>query len=121
MKPQTEEVEIEKYNIMLRPSLDSFLHSYNTLNISLWDCFIKLFISLDNLFSFDFISKIQESLAIKKINNKNKKEKEAQIKKLTRSYKTSFNRFNNESTYYETDENGLRRREDIRLQKNRII
>ena len=121
MKPQTEEVEIEKYNIMLRPSLDSFLHSYNTLNISVWDCFIKLFISFDNLFSFDFISNTKESFAIKKINNKNKKEKAEKIKNLTHSYKTSFNRFNNESTYYETDEDGVRRREDIRLQKNRIL
>ncbi len=121
MKPQTEEVEIEKYNIMLRPSLDSFLHSYNSLDFSVSDFFLKLLISLDNLFSLEYINKAQENIVIRNINKKSKKHREVKIKNLTRSYKIAFNRFNNESTYYETDEDGLRRREDIRLQKNRMM
>lgn len=126
MKPQNEEteiqeVEIQEYNSMLRPSLDSFLHSYKGLDFSLFDLCVKVFVSLEDALSLDFISNTKESFAIKKINNKNKKEKAEKIKNLTRSYKTSFNRFNNESTYYETDEDGVRRREDIRLQKNRIL
>jgi len=120
MKPQKkEEVEIKKYNTMLRPSLDSFIHCYKGLNFSLSNMFIKFCVIIDNALSFDFISKIKEQYAIKKINKKAKKEKQLEIKNLARSYKTAFNRFNKEPTLYETDKDGFRRRGEITLQKNR--
>lgn len=121
MKPQKkEEVEIKKYNAMLRPSLDSFIHCYKGLNFSLYNMFIKFCVIIDNALSFDSISKIKEQYAIKKINKKAKKEKQLEIKNLARSYKTAFNRFNKEPTLYETDKDGVRRRGEITLQKNRI-
>ena len=121
MKPQKkEEVEIKKYNAMLHPSLDSFIHCYKGLNFSLFNMFIKFFVIIDNALSFDFISKIKEQYVIRKINKKAKKEKQLEIKNLARSYKTAFNRFNKEPTLYETDKDGVRRRGEITLQKNRI-
>ena len=115
------EIEIEDYNIMLRPSLDSFIHSYKGLDFSLSDVCIKIFVYFNNILSLDFITNTKENFVIKKIIKQNKKLKAKQIKNLTRSYKTSFNRFNKEPTLYETDEDGVRRREEIRLQKNRIL
>ncbi len=117
--PKNEEVEIKKYNNMLRPSIDSFIHSYKGLNFSLLDMFIKFYTMFNNALSFDFISKIKEKIVLKKIYKQSKKNKKLKIKNTVRSYKTAFNRFNKEPTLYETDKDGFRRRGEITLQKNR--
>jgi hypothetical protein len=114
-----EEVEIKKYNTMLRPSLDAFIHCYKGLNFSLSEVFIKFLLFIDHIFSSDNLHVLKEQYVISKINKKAKKEKKLKIKKTVRSYKTAFNRFNKEPTLYETDKDGFRRRGEITLQKNR--
>jgi len=117
--PKNEEVEIKKYNNMLRPSIDSFIHAYKGLDFSISNMFIKFYAMFENVLSFDFISKVKEKIVLKKIYKQSQKNKKLKIKNTVRSYKTAFNRFNKEPTLYETDKDGVRRRGEITLQKNR--
>ena len=73
----------------------------------------------ENVLSFDFIIKVKEKIILKKIYKQSQKNKKLKIKNTVRSYKTAFNRFNKEPTLYETDKDGVRRRGEITLQKNR--
>lgn len=68
------QVENVEYTHILNPSLDSFIHSYRPLNISLLDLSIKFFIFMDSLVSYPFQEK-REEMAIKKISKKYKKGK----------------------------------------------
>ena len=74
------EVENEQYLHILKPSLDSFIHSYNPLNFSLLESllelYIKFFLFLQKIDSSDFLQNKKEEIAIKKISKKiNKKTK----------------------------------------------
>jgi hypothetical protein len=70
------EVENEQYLHILKPSLDSFIHSYNPLNFSLLDLCIKFFLFLQKIDSSNFLQNKKEEIAIKKISKKiNKKTK----------------------------------------------
>lgn len=77
-KHQHPDVQVEnvEYLHILKPSLDSFIHSYHPLDLSIFDLSIRFFMFLQNLFSFDFLQSKKEEIVIKKISKKNKKGKE---------------------------------------------
>jgi len=69
------QVENVEYLHILKPSLDSFIHSYRPLNFSLLDLSLKLFLFLNRISSLRFLEDKRVEHAMKKIQN-NKKGKQ---------------------------------------------
>lgn len=120
-KEPVEEIEISDYDNMLQPPMESFLHCYSSLNFSFTDFCIKIFLFFEELLSLNFLEKKKEEMVLRKIQKENKRKKKEQMQKTVRSYKSAFLNFNYGETYYELDSDGTRRRDNIKLPKQRFF
>jgi hypothetical protein len=64
------QVENVEYLHILKPSLDSFIHSYHPLDISLLDLSLKLFLFLNRICSLSFLEDKRVEHAMKQIQKK---------------------------------------------------
>lgn len=118
---ETEYVEIEEYRLVLLPTQDDFLYAFNPTNFSFNNLFIECYIMIRFSSIMNFFETKKAEIAVKSSLRKTARKRKAKIRENTRSYKRAFLTFNYSSTFYETDERGIRRRENIRLPKQRFF